>query len=155
MNQGSKLLDFSKCAWEERSAFAKLLVYQGAQNLTVAIGEMKPGGPHKPHAHRYEQVILVISGQALLHIGDQFYPMTPGCIMAIPPDAIHMFEPVGEEPVYYVDLFSPKRPDRTGGWTDSEGVERQVLPREERIQSLPTEDPEKRAIIPFLGKQIP
>ena len=154
MNQESKMLDFSKCAWEERSAFAKLLVYQGAQNLTVAVGEMKPSGPHKPHAHRYEQLILVISGQAQLHIGEQLYSMTPGCIMAIPPDELHMFEPVGEEPVYYVDLFSPKRPDRAGIWTDPEGVEREVLPREERIQSLPAEDPEKRAKIPFLGKQI-
>lgn len=147
----NKMLDFTKCEWEQRGDFAKLLVYQGAKNATIALGEMIPGGPHKAHSHIYEQIILVTSGHAHLHIGEEIADMTPGCIVAIPSNVIHMFEPIGDEKTYYIDIFSPRRPDHTGMWVDPEGVERMVAPKEERIQSAVAAEAEKRAHIPFIG----
>lgn len=154
MNTENKMLDFTQCEWEERSAYAKLLVYQQAEKVTVALGEMKPGGPHKPHSHLYEQIILVLGGEANLHIEQQIHHMGPGCIMAIPPNAVHMFEPIGEQNVYYVDIFAPKRPDQTGYWVDPLGEKRPVAPKEERIQSKIADKPENRASLPFLLKTV-
>lgn len=153
MEYEPRMLNFSECEWEVKSEFSKLLVYQGAKNITVAVGEMMPGGPHKPHSHLYEQTLMVVKGTAKLHINDQIYPMSPGCIMAIPPYETHMFEPTGDGPTVYVDIFSPKRPDHTGRWIDPFGNEREVEPREERIESKPTADPEKRANVSLFSKE--
>ena len=152
MNVDIQKMDFTKCMWEERSAFAKLLVYQGARSLTLAVGEMNAGGPHKPHSHIYEQIILVVQGKANLTIEGVVHSLSAGCVIAIPPNAMHMFEPCGEKSVYYIDIFSPKRPDHTGTWVNYDGIECAVGPREERIQSQLADSKENAAKVPFFLK---
>ena len=45
-----------------------------------------------PHRHaRLHQVMLVLSGGGLAHLDDQSTPLTPGCVVNVPPGHVHAF----------------------------------------------------------------
>ena len=45
------------------------------------------------------------------HIGDDIIEAGPGSLIRIPPDVEHFGEPVGDEQVLNLDIFSPIRED--------------------------------------------
>jgi quercetin dioxygenase-like cupin family protein len=61
---------------------------------------------HHVHAAEVETVYL-LSGQAILTIGDNEALMTAGCIVAIPSGAEHTLRNVGSESVELIAFFTP------------------------------------------------
>ena len=65
----------------------------------------------RPHSHPFEQIVYVVKGTMRLHVGDDVIVSGPGGLILIPPDVEHYGEPVGDEPVLNLDVFSPIRDD--------------------------------------------
>ncbi|MBM3567195.1 MAG: cupin domain-containing protein [Alphaproteobacteria bacterium] len=72
-------------------------------------GRLAPGGEAERHHHKTErQVIYVVSGQALIALGDQpAKPHGPGTVARIPPGIDHWVKAVGTETLELIVVYSP------------------------------------------------
>lgn len=80
-------------------------------DVLLVMNWLQPGMDVKPHSHPFEQVVYIVAGRARFHVGDQVMEAGPGSVMRIPPDVMHYAEPIGDEPVMNLDVFSPIRED--------------------------------------------
>jgi len=84
--------------------------YRG-DNLMAVMNFATPGMDLRPHQHDFEQIAICVQGRMNYYVGDEKFEMTPGSMLRIPPHTIHYAEPLGDEVVYNLDLFSPIRDD--------------------------------------------
>ena len=83
---------------------------RGEQVLMV-MNWLEPGMEVRPHSHPFEQLAYIVQGQMKFVVGDDVFEAGPGSVIRIPPDVEHYGEPLGEEPVLNLDVFSPIRED--------------------------------------------
>jgi len=84
----------------------------GTKDVTLVMNEIDPEMDPAPHSHEgFDQIALIISGNAVYHIGDRAHEVTSGSVMLIPAGVEHWIEPVGEEKVENLDVFAPARAD--------------------------------------------
>jgi quercetin dioxygenase-like cupin family protein len=76
---------------------------------TLALHILHPGHEPKPHQHSFEQIVYILSGKVNFHVGDETVLLEQGGLLVVPPDVEHYAEVMGEEPVYNLDIFTPKR----------------------------------------------
>ena len=88
----------------ERSGF------RGEQVLLV-MNYLTPGMEVRPHSHPFEQLAYIVQGHMRFVVGDEVFEAGPGSVIRIPPDVEHYGEPLGDEPVLNLDVFSPIRED--------------------------------------------
>lgn len=89
----------------QRSAF------RGDHDLIV-FNWIKPTMPRaEPHAHPFDQVVMVAEGRMIVEVDGQTTECGPGSIMHVPANVPHTGWPVGGEPVLNIDIFSPVRAD--------------------------------------------
>jgi len=81
------------------------------ENAMVVMNFAQPGMDLRPHSHDFEQVAICVQGRMNYHVGDEVFEMVPGSMLRIPPHTIHYAEPLGDETVFNLDLFSPIRDD--------------------------------------------
>ncbi|GAB3066128.1 cupin domain-containing protein [Stenotrophomonas tumulicola] len=81
------------------------------QDTICVMNFLTPGMQVNPHQHPFEQLVLIVQGRVRFHIGDEAVEGGPGSMIRIPPDVIHYAEPIGEEVVLNLDVFSPLRRD--------------------------------------------
>ena len=55
----------------------------GSLHTGLSIDELAPGGTIAPHVHAYEESFYLLSGQAVLGIGEQTYLLGPGDLRAL------------------------------------------------------------------------
>ncbi|UVI30633.1 cupin domain-containing protein [Paenibacillus spongiae] len=79
------------------------------EGATLALHVLQPGHEPKPHSHAYEQIVYILSGKVKFHIGEESVLLEAGGLLAVPPNVTHYAEVVGDEPVYNLDVFTPKR----------------------------------------------
>lgn len=79
------------------------------EGATVAINYFKAGHEPRPHAHHYEQIVYILQGKGIFHVGEEDVPLEEGSLLVIPPNVEHWLEMVGEEDVVNLDVFTPKR----------------------------------------------
>ena len=60
--------------------------------------EIDPGGSYPPHRHAAPEVYFVISGQAECVFGDDTFTAGPGSVIRTPPNMVHSFRTLGDEP---------------------------------------------------------
>jgi mannose-6-phosphate isomerase-like protein (cupin superfamily) len=88
----------------------------GARHLEVIHGTIQKGKGALPHAHPgIEQVCYVLEGRARAEIGGQSRELGPGDCCFFPPDEMHVFTVVSDEPVKLLVIYSPpyeESPDR-------------------------------------------
>lgn len=66
----------------------------------------------EPHSHpTFDQIIMVLEGEMLLEIEGNVMHMPPGSICQVPKSKMHTGWPVGETPLFNVDVFAPARKD--------------------------------------------
>ena len=65
----------------------------------------------RPHSHPFEQLAYIVSGRMKFVIGDDVFEAAAGSMIRIPPNIEHYGEPIGDEPVLNLDVFSPIRED--------------------------------------------
>lgn len=109
--------------WMER--FTKDGVYRGRKKLwtgdgaTLQIMEFCNGHPIHPHSHEYEQIAMVLQGEADFYCDDVKYRMTAGSYLVIPPHAVHYIHVHDSSvPVMNFDVFIPKREEYAKEYED-------------------------------------
>ncbi|MDP6452026.1 MAG: cupin domain-containing protein [SAR202 cluster bacterium] len=99
---------------EERSTPAgegrsfKLLIdpRYGCRNLTQFMGSIeKSRAPF--HTHTYEEVIYILSGEGIVHVGDQSHDIKPGNCVYLSPGTPHCLENQKDEPLTLLGVFCP------------------------------------------------
>lgn len=86
----------------------KLLVNprMGCRNVTQFVGFIPPGrAPF--HTHTYEEVIYIIEGEGLVHIGAGDFPIQAGSSVYLPPLLPHCIENTGNDPIRLLGVFCP------------------------------------------------
>lgn len=83
----------------------------GTENVLLVMNECMPGMELKPHSHNFDQIVLIVSGRAIYHVDSEANEMGPGSVLLVPAEAEHYIEPLGNEPVLNLDVFSPPRED--------------------------------------------
>jgi quercetin dioxygenase-like cupin family protein len=79
------------------------------EGATLALHILQPKHEPKPHSHAYEQIVYILSGRVNFHVGDEIVFMEEGSLLVVPSNVEHYAQVVGEEPVYNLDIFTPKR----------------------------------------------
>jgi quercetin dioxygenase-like cupin family protein len=83
----------------------------GTSDVLLVMNECQPGMDLRPHSHDFDQLALIISGEAIYHVGDDHNEVGPGSVMLVPAGIEHYIEPTGSEPVLNLDVFAPARQD--------------------------------------------
>jgi mannose-6-phosphate isomerase-like protein (cupin superfamily) len=79
---------------------------QGCAAATQFVGEIPPGrAPF--HSHTYDEVVLVLAGEGVLHIGDEDRPLTPGSCLHLAPGTPHCLENTGQTTLRVLGVFHP------------------------------------------------
>ena len=110
MAQKARLYNWSELPKEFVRAGVERCGFSGDQVLLV-MNWLEPGMEVRPHSHPFEQVAYIVQGRMKFVIGDEVFEAGPGSVIRIPPDVEHYGEPIGEEPVMNLDIFSPIRDD--------------------------------------------
>jgi len=115
MSKQTEAKSFEKYNWDE---LPKEVVRQGVtrtgfagEQVLMVMNWLEPGMQVNPHKHPFEQIVYIVKGSTLFHIGDDVVTAGPGDVIRIPPDVMHYAEPVGSETVLNLDVFSPIRDD--------------------------------------------
>jgi quercetin dioxygenase-like cupin family protein len=83
----------------------------GTDRVLLVMNECEPGMDLRPHVHDFDQIALIVSGNANYQVGEERNLMGPGSIVLIPAGVEHYIEPVGDEVVRNIDVFAPARGD--------------------------------------------
>lgn len=84
--------------------------FRGEQVLMV-MNYLEPGMEVRPHSHPFEQIAYIVKGTMKFIVGDEVHVVEAGGVIHIPPDVEHCGEPIGDELVMNLDIFSPIRDD--------------------------------------------
>jgi quercetin dioxygenase-like cupin family protein len=79
---------------------------QGCAAATQFVGEIPPGrAPF--HTHTYDEVVLILAGEGVLHIGDEDRPLAPGSCLHLAPGIPHCLENTGQTTLRVLGVFHP------------------------------------------------
>lgn len=80
-------------------------------DVLLVMNWLQPGMQTRPHQHPFEQIVYVVQGKMRFVVGDEVIEADAGSVIRVPPDVMHYGEPIGDEPVLNLDVFSPFRDD--------------------------------------------
>jgi quercetin dioxygenase-like cupin family protein len=76
---------------------------------------LEPGTQLEPHSHDSDEVYYLLEGQAMMRVGEETAPLSPGDLVRIPPNQIHSIWPVGDSAIEALAVgFSYMPADRVG-----------------------------------------
>ncbi len=79
---------------------------QGCAAATQFVGEIPPGrAPF--HSHTYDEVVLILAGEGVLHVGDEDRPLAPGSCLHLGPGTPHCLENTGQATLRVLGVFHP------------------------------------------------
>ena len=78
----------------------------GCLDVTQFVGTIPPGRAAM-HSHTYDEVVYVVDGEGVLHLGGRETPIGPGSCMHLPPLEEHCLENTGETPMRVLGVFHP------------------------------------------------
>jgi mannose-6-phosphate isomerase-like protein (cupin superfamily) len=78
----------------------------GCAAATQFVGEIPPGRAPL-HSHTYDEVVLVLDGEGVLHAGAAEHPITPGSCIHLPPGQQHCLENTGQDTLRVLGVFHP------------------------------------------------
>jgi mannose-6-phosphate isomerase-like protein (cupin superfamily) len=79
---------------------------RGCDAATQFVGEIPPGRA-PPHSHTYDEVVLVLDGEGVLHTGPGGHPLAPGSCVHLPPGQLHCLENTGQGTLRVLGVFHP------------------------------------------------
>jgi quercetin dioxygenase-like cupin family protein len=83
----------------------------GTDNCLLVLNECEPGMDLRPHVHDFDQIAMILEGRANYYVSGKPSEMGPGSVLLIPAGEEHYIEPVGEQTVKNIDVFTPLRAD--------------------------------------------
>jgi mannose-6-phosphate isomerase-like protein (cupin superfamily) len=78
----------------------------GCDSVTQFIGFVPPGRA-PDHFHRYDEVIMILDGHGVLHIGEEEAPLGPGSCVHLPSRLVHSLANMGETELRLLGVFRP------------------------------------------------
>lgn len=78
---------------------------QGLQGLSVWKQRIAPGGATPPHRHDCEEVVLIESGDGVLHIEDRSIRFGANTTLVVPRDVVHRIVNTGDAPLDLIGIF--------------------------------------------------
>jgi mannose-6-phosphate isomerase-like protein (cupin superfamily) len=78
----------------------------GCAAATQFVGEIPPGRAPL-HSHTYDEVVLVLSGEGVLHAGPAGHPIASGSCIHLPPGQQHCLENTGRDTLRVLGVFHP------------------------------------------------
>jgi mannose-6-phosphate isomerase-like protein (cupin superfamily) len=78
----------------------------GCRDVTQFVGVIPPGKTGM-HSHTYDEVVYVIEGEGVLHLGGAETPIAGGSCIHLPPLEEHCLENTGSEPMRVLGVFHP------------------------------------------------
>jgi mannose-6-phosphate isomerase-like protein (cupin superfamily) len=78
----------------------------GCLDVTQFVGVI-PSGRAPFHSHTYDEVVYVVEGDGMLHLGGKDTPLSPGSCIHLPPLVMHCLENVGTRPMRVLGVFHP------------------------------------------------
>ena len=78
----------------------------GCAAATQFVGEIPPGRAPL-HSHTYDEVVLVLDGEGVLHAGRVEHPLAPGTCIHLPPGQQHCLENTGQSTLWVLGVFHP------------------------------------------------
>ncbi|MDQ3992976.1 MAG: cupin domain-containing protein [Actinomycetota bacterium] len=78
----------------------------GCRDATQFVGLIPPGRAPL-HSHTYDEVLYVVEGEGVLHVGDTERPLAPGSCLHLPPLMEHSLENTGETSMRVLGVFHP------------------------------------------------
>jgi mannose-6-phosphate isomerase-like protein (cupin superfamily) len=78
----------------------------GCRDVTQFLGLIAPGR-EEIHSHTYDEVLYVVEGEGLLHVGEESTPIGPGTCIHLPPRIEHIIENSGETQMRVLGVFHP------------------------------------------------
>ena len=77
------------------------------QNMQLVWAKFLPGSRYELHSHEREQFSFMVSGRMKLTVGDETREIGAGEMWHAPSNVVHGGELVGDEPVVFIDVYSP------------------------------------------------
>jgi mannose-6-phosphate isomerase-like protein (cupin superfamily) len=78
----------------------------GCPDVTQFVGVIPPGRAPL-HSHTYDEVVYVLEGRGVLHLGGEETELSPGSCIHLPPYVLHSLENVGSVPMRVLGVFHP------------------------------------------------
>jgi mannose-6-phosphate isomerase-like protein (cupin superfamily) len=78
----------------------------GLRSATHFVGYI-PAERAPDHFHTYDEVLYILSGEGVLHIGDSHEPVAAGACIHFSPELVHSLENSGSEPMQVLGVFRP------------------------------------------------
>lgn len=91
---------------EAATADRAFRVVAGCRGATAFVGEIPPGRA-PDHFHRYDEVIYVLRGTAVVHLPEGSTAAGPGDCIHLPARVVHAVENTGAEPLDVLGVFRP------------------------------------------------
>lgn len=79
---------------------------RGCSTATQFVGEIPPGRA-PDHSHPYDEVVLVLEGEGIVHIGGAEHALSPGTCTHLPPGLLHCLENTGSATMRVLGVFHP------------------------------------------------
>jgi len=83
----------------------RVLLSEGL-TITQFAGTIPPGRA-PAHQHTYDEVVHVLAGQGVVHVGGADTPIGPGTSIYLPPLVPHCLENTGRDPLRVLGVFHP------------------------------------------------
>ena len=90
-------------------------IFQGSEKLTIQYSEIFSNPESMTHTHPdYEQIIMITAGKANFWCGDEYYELSAGCMMVVPPNVPHGIQSRTDssEDLKVIEIFCPKATER-------------------------------------------
>ena len=78
----------------------------GCLDVTQFVGVIPPGRAPM-HSHTYDEVVYIVEGEGVLHLGGRDTPLGPGTCIHLPPLEEHCLENTGPTPMRVLGVFHP------------------------------------------------
>jgi mannose-6-phosphate isomerase-like protein (cupin superfamily) len=78
----------------------------GYPAATQFVGEIPPGRAPE-HSHSYDELVLVLAGDGVVHLGPDSHPVRPGSCVHLPPGQRHCLENTGSAMLRVLGVFQP------------------------------------------------
>ena len=91
----------------------------GRCGFTQFVGEIPPGRAPE-HNHTYDEVVYVLAGEGVLHLGEQSRPISAGSCIHLPPLTVHCLENTGDGSMRVLGVFHPAGDPASRVYTEGE-----------------------------------
>ena len=79
---------------------------RGCSVATQFVGHIPPGRA-PDHRHPYDEIVLVLQGEGIAHIGGGDHVLGPGTYLHLPPGLVHCLENTGSTALRVLGVFHP------------------------------------------------